>query len=152
MTKRQPDLTPFCTTAVDHRSYDLSTPFVRDGWLYATDGSIAVRVPATGQPDSGGKRPRVEKLFKGVDFRRCVVPMPRISFTVVVDDDEAIPLIAVNLCGRKWFDLDYIANIAALPGAKYNPLSQGTKGDFLAFTARGKLQGLLMRMSTEGDK
>lgn len=46
------DLKPFC--AEHSCRYRITEPFVRDGWRYATDGAIVVRVPCPGEPDSDG--------------------------------------------------------------------------------------------------
>lgn len=67
------DLSVFCdpTTGATTR-YDLATPWVFDGWRYATEGKILVREPAPGEPSAGdirafgsneGKRPRAHEFF-----------------------------------------------------------------------------------------
>jgi hypothetical protein len=69
------DLDVFCdpTTGPETR-YDLSTPWVYDGWRYATDGRICVRELAPGEPSSPdvravgstkGNRPRAHDIFAG---------------------------------------------------------------------------------------
>lgn len=61
------DLTPFCS--VDETRMAINTPFVFNGWKYATDGRVCVRVP-TDEPDDSNepyKRPDASDLFKGFD-------------------------------------------------------------------------------------
>lgn len=58
------NLTPFCAMRRMSR-YDMSKPWNRNGWKYATDGRIAVRVPC-GEPDSEGQLfPPANELFGG---------------------------------------------------------------------------------------
>lgn len=63
-TKPTIDLTPFCDPDTSSR-YALDQPWVVDGWRYATDGRIMVRIPATGEPDSP-KPPDEKKRPKDV--------------------------------------------------------------------------------------
>lgn len=58
---QQIDLTKFCDPGKDGR-YALDKPWVAGGWLNATDGKVAVRVPAAGQPDT----PAVEKRVPNI--------------------------------------------------------------------------------------
>lgn len=66
METKQIDLQPFCDT--EDVRYALSTPWVKGGWRYATDGRICVRV-TTDEADSptynedGLKRPGADRLF-----------------------------------------------------------------------------------------
>lgn len=59
------DLQPFCS--VDECRMAICTPWAFNGWKYATDGRIAVRVPTTDPDDSNKpyKRPDASALFKG---------------------------------------------------------------------------------------
>ena len=68
------DLNVFCDPMTDRPEsrYDLSTPWVYEGWRYATDGRICVREPAPGEPSAPdvrafgsnkGKRPRAHDYF-----------------------------------------------------------------------------------------
>lgn len=54
-------LLPFC----DPHPYraNIGEPFVKDGWMYATDARICVRVPCS-QPDSEGRFPDVAVVFR----------------------------------------------------------------------------------------
>lgn len=58
------DLSPFCG-ASDHKGrYDLSSPFVFDGWEYATDGAILVRVSTKKRNgDQQRKVPPAHEMF-----------------------------------------------------------------------------------------
>jgi hypothetical protein len=44
--------------------HDMTTPFTVNGWKYATDSRIVVRVPTDGPNDAGDNRPNAEKLFE----------------------------------------------------------------------------------------
>jgi hypothetical protein len=59
------DLQPFCETYphMNHR-HTLSSPWVMDGWRWATDGRILVRVPDEGEPEGAiePSRPPVKQL------------------------------------------------------------------------------------------
>jgi len=39
------DLKPFCARPITYSKYSLEEPFAVDGWEYATDGKICVRIP-----------------------------------------------------------------------------------------------------------
>lgn len=52
-------LSEFCLDEDAMSRYDLKAPFVLDGIRYATDGAIAVAMPAPGEPDSQGKFPGI---------------------------------------------------------------------------------------------
>lgn len=66
------DLDRFCGT---DGPYPLSKPFVKDGYRYATDGGIAIRVPAQGEPDTEGSFPPCPDLFKPTDAPRRQLPV-----------------------------------------------------------------------------
>lgn len=76
------DLTPFCDPDTSSR-YALDQPWVVDGWRYATDGKVLVRVPATGEPDTpphpeGKRRPgKVHEIVPPVDGKW--LPWPEIA-------------------------------------------------------------------------
>jgi len=56
------DLALFCGTSGGR--FDLDKPFIRDGWRWATDGWIVVRMPTT-DADTEGRYPKIESLFEG---------------------------------------------------------------------------------------
>jgi len=66
------DLQPFCS--VDDYRPGLMTPWAFNGWKYATDGRMAVRVP-TDEPDDSNephKRPNAAAIFQGFDVTGLV--------------------------------------------------------------------------------
>lgn len=59
------DLQRFCAKDNDEREY-LRAPWVADGWVYATNGHLCVRVPAKDRPDitqQADKHPKPAALF-----------------------------------------------------------------------------------------
>lgn len=54
------DITKFC--AEEDARYPISKPWVKDGWKYATDARIVVRVP-TDEPDSKTQMYQIVSLF-----------------------------------------------------------------------------------------
>lgn len=66
----------YCSTDPAPR-YEMRRPFVRDGWIYATDGRVCVRVP-TSEPDTAcsddEEFPPCAKLFdeRGVEKSRAL--------------------------------------------------------------------------------
>jgi hypothetical protein len=62
-TTTQIDLTLFCDEPGGR--YALDAPFVQGGMRCATDGKLAVRIPASGEPDTddGGRRPKLAMIF-----------------------------------------------------------------------------------------
>lgn len=73
-TTTQIDLTPFCDPDGEY----LATPWVKDGWRYATDGRVCVRVLADGEPNEPPllKRalPSVAQMFSAVDGEWLIWP------------------------------------------------------------------------------
>lgn len=64
------NLAPFCLRSVAPANLSMNKPFVKDGWRYATNGRILVRVPAPGEPDSkGGNFPDGSSFFTPKDFK-----------------------------------------------------------------------------------
>lgn len=70
------DLQSFCSHGDDAIRYDTHKPFVFDGWLYATDCRICIRVPTT-DPTTDGKYPRADRLF--TPFAGTFTPLPEIQ-------------------------------------------------------------------------
>lgn len=74
------DLTKFCGIS---SVYDIASPFVLNGWEYATDMRIAVRVPAPRRRNTiGGKRPPVETLFNGRPSNRAAYRLDALPSTI----------------------------------------------------------------------
>ena len=57
------DLWEFCTPE-SNTKFDTSEPFVKNGWKYATNGHVCVRVQFEAPDDDHKKFPPCEKLFK----------------------------------------------------------------------------------------
>lgn len=106
------DLTQFC--AEENRHYWTTEPWVHDGWRYASDSAIVVRVPAVGEPDTPGldgkifPNERVDALF--AVFPPCESPLPSPEFqecsgcqgTGEVQCRECHTTVACKrCCGRK---------------------------------------------------
>ena len=60
--------------------FDLSEPWVRKGWTYATNGQICVRIPTdapdTPTTDGGRRRPGAWEFFETFDAEACVNEVP----------------------------------------------------------------------------
>jgi hypothetical protein len=68
------DLTPFCSAETQ---FATPRPIVRAGWRYATNGYIAVRVPAEGKPEHGYQgHPAVDMLARQ-EWDKCIEPWPQ---------------------------------------------------------------------------
>jgi hypothetical protein len=105
----------FCDN--DHRSSRcaLRIPFVENGYLYATDGFIAVRVPTDAKDTEipGIKFPKAGPIFSTVDpTDPAPVPLPFVSKKQV-------------MIGDAWISANYWNKISRLPGVslacKINP-------------------------------
>ena len=167
------DITKFCAEE-DGRYYYLTTPWVVDGWRYATDGIIAVRKP-TDEPDTDlTKRPTkiMEEFFR--DFpcpygtlvpkhdRRLATTVKepacldnddciRIKECKFIDREKCTNLIAyrvpkdMEFAGHKWQG-KYIELLNdELPGARYSLTAFGMR--FVC----GDVEGVLARMKGDAD-
>ena len=81
--QQTPEITGFC--ADEDGRYRISKPWVKDGWRYATDGRVAVRLPAEGEPDEpqpegpGTRLPDASDWFgEQYEFKAdlCTEPFP----------------------------------------------------------------------------
>jgi hypothetical protein len=152
------DFTPFCDATPCR--YDLSTPWTHDGWTYATDGRICIRVPASLQSveSSAERRPRMDYVFHGFDASRAVDTVPQAQIINTGDlcgmcyvhpyEDEAgcrscfntgLQVVSMKI-GPLFLNPHYIAMINALGPARYYVNSQL---EAMAFVADSGLQGLL---------
>ena len=70
------NLLPFCEAEAEESGrYSLKSPWIHDGWEYATDSRVCVRQPTTKRPpDDGQRRPDVDTLFE--NFPECVEKWP----------------------------------------------------------------------------
>lgn len=55
--------------------YDINKVWIKNGWKYATDGRICVRIPTADINDSEGKYPDGDELFDSNKFLLCDVPL-----------------------------------------------------------------------------
>lgn len=76
-------LQPFCSR--DEGRHLLHKPFTRDGWTYATDGRIVIRVPAIDGVEKG--EVGAESLFPKAEFREIGLP-------------DSIPHAVKTICSR----------------------------------------------------
>lgn len=145
------NLRPFC---LDNPTrpvrFALAQPFVQDGWCYATDGRIAVRVPSdepnTARPNE--RYPAMAKHFSAFAPAACT---QRVPIRKVVRRCLRYPGHSIPLCGGR-FDPHLLCEIAVLPHARVAlerlPMLDYARGDgALQFVADGGLQGILLPMA-----
>ena len=146
----EPDITLFVDTTRSFSRLDLNKPFTVNGWRYATNGIIAVRVPDI-RKNSRGKYPTVEKLFFA-DFSQCSKPVPASTSTPCECRFNCDKSAKLSVWGRT-FCPRFVALIRALPGVRIGrPIRLSAKkksGFVLPFIADGGLQGLLMEVAKE---
>ena len=143
------DLWTLCVDP-DAQRYDLSKPFVRDGWRYATNGSICIRIRVEGEPDStDGKYPKADELFKG--FGRCTRKWPKPTGVGEVvqcpecgEDYVAYPteVVGIRRIAAKYADPLYEC------GAMFRP--KGGADELLMFQI-GEIQGIVMPKGKHSD-
>ena len=142
------DLSPFCDSKDDSR-YSLGTPWIDDGWQYATDSRVCVRQPTTKRPpDDGQRRPKVDSLF--ANFPRCVEKWPAHDGVKARRPcqkcEEVVPRMLV--IGGRMIACEYCLNIHALGDVLHGP--DGPPDEPVAFVC-GELQGKVnsLRENTE---
>lgn len=136
------DLTPFCANEWEIRDW-MRMPWTANGWTYATNGHLAVRVPST-EPDTEQPGTRIRPNNIAGLFRQHleeeqgefllfppllpVQPCMVCGGTGVVDDDDG-PEACINCWGTKvdftyqalgdaGFNSLYLHQLAALPQAR----------------------------------
>ena len=132
----------FCDeTGADWR-YDLTKPFVIDGWKYATDGRVCIREPTKARNTKGRKLPRIDETF-AEKFRlrrefskKLTAPKKEIKSTLR-------QWVVATLDGEV-FDAKYLAMIHSLGGVKYKPSHE--KKQAMEFRT-GSAEILLMAIS-----
>ncbi len=171
---RNIDIRDFCS--VDETRMAICTPFAFNGWKYATDGRIAVRVP-TDEPDDSNKpykRPDASALFKdfnvtgleafeipslqGVEKIRCYSCDGSGEQTCDMGHDHECPECDGDGHYEKWptkevggiqFSERFLSKMAALPGLKFYPTVATWTKDVPAHPAYFTFdngQGLVMPM------
>lgn len=141
MNQMTHDLTPFCSpdkTTYDH--YVLDSPWIHNGWQYATDGRICVRQPTLQPTIDDVHRPAVAHLFR--NFPACLQPWPKHDGEVVEVDCSRCGMRApkpITLAGRKIAGR-YCVKIQALGDVQYGPV--GEYNEPLSLVC-GELQGLV---------
>jgi hypothetical protein len=157
------DLTPFCS--VDETRMAINTPFVLNGWKYATDGRVCVRIK-TYEPDDSNepyKRPKASDLFKGFNVGGLEsFEIPDLKGVEMLECDECNGAGSVtcnyghehecDMCEggtvEKWsnqhigpatFSERYLVKIKALPSLKFFP----TKSDAPAFFTFNGGEGII---------
>lgn len=140
------DLSWFCDTDTDSR-YALDKPWFKDGFQYATNGRIAVRQKADGEPhtDDGKTRPRVVcDLFPEASCTEQW-PTPSGVNACPIEDSSDFGIVAANIeiAGRLIAGC-YILLVSLLGDVKYDP--SGTPDDPLRFAADG-IEGTVMPMA-----
>ena len=128
----------FCTS--DGFRYALGAPFVQQGYLYATDGRVAVRI-ATDEPEVVNpefRHPRMDSL-----------PWPDLAQSMMHWPSAAKHKGSIDhiMIGNRKIGIKLARKIRALPGPiRY--VSAGHPNDPLQFTAAGKtIEGIIMPMA-----
>lgn len=169
------DLQPFCS--VDECRMAINTPFAFNGWKYATDGRICVRIQ-TGEPDDSSepyKRPDASALFKGfgvdgleafkipaidgVREKRC--PSCNGNGYSTCDHDHECEDCDKTGVLEEWpkkeiggqiFSERYLSKIINLPGLKFFARSADVETLKPAFFTFDNGQGLLMPIKKEANR
>ncbi len=70
------NIQPFCGVDRSTRYPRILSPFRIGEWLYATDGRVLVRIPASNEPLPKDKVPTASELFAGFRASRCTEAWP----------------------------------------------------------------------------
>jgi hypothetical protein len=167
------DLQDFCS---DETRMAICTPFVRDGWKYATDGRICVRILTTEPDDSNEpyKRPDASALFKGFNVDGLEpFEIPTIKGVKIIecdscngdgyaicdmghehecndcDGDGHYEEWPKNEVGGQTFSERYLSKIINLPGLQFFARSADMETLKPAFFTFDNGQGLLMPIRKE---
>ena len=163
------DLSPFCESESEESGrYSLKSPWIEDGWQYATDSRIGVRQPTADSPaNDDTKHPEAAWLFE--NFPRCTDKWPHHDGTTVSQQcptctgtmktgcecpdcehvhqascpccvDGTVPGPRLLVIGGRMIAGKYCLKIHALGNVLYCP--DGKPGDHLAFSV-GDLQGIV---------
>ncbi|MBU1801514.1 MAG: hypothetical protein KKA97_04585 [Actinobacteria bacterium] len=133
MARAKVDLGPFCRKG-KHR-YAIGEPFVQGGYLYATDGVMAVRMPTRRKRDTRGALPQIGLVFRYRGGRRKQWPWSgEEQEPILVDEDERGGLYLARWRARL---------IAALPEVEWLVLRVDRPPHSVRFVFRGG-EGVVM--------
>ena len=122
------DLREFCDKK--NVRYELSTPFVRDGHLMATDTSVLIALQAPWMKASVGKIPCAEVALKPI--RKIPVndwkDWPEVCL-VEVDPIPGCGDFSCQLVGNRLIDPKYDRIIRKLPGVQFAFVDKGRFGE-----------------------
>lgn len=139
------DLTQFCSNR-KFVNYDISTLFIINGYVYATDGRILIRVKTSCTPDSVYSKkwrfPKSVPGFKEWDYQGKEIAWPALnkSSHKYNEFNDAVQFVGV------WLDSYYINLVNALPNPKGIESSKYKKNGPIKFIFDGG-EGLLMGKS-----
>ena len=133
------NLAPFCWSDLkDCRYPAVRKPFRISKWVYATDGRICVRIPATTEGKPTEKVPKANGVFRKFNATACKEPWPECEGEITKNGGYRIPPQSVScrkIAGIYWL------RIAVLGDVFFNP--RGERNDAIQFVC-GDLQGLIM--------
>jgi hypothetical protein len=119
-TNQMIDLRPFCAIG-DYGVAKMDEPWVLDGWRYATDGRILVRVPAAGVPNTitipDHHFPPAQKLFAESP---AVEPIPWPTAPLVLKSIECLQCDGSGRIGCE--DCDNLERCLVCGGIGYGSL------------------------------
>jgi hypothetical protein len=154
-------MTAFCATEKG-KSLDLTTPFTLDGWRYATDGYVCIRVPTSKRrPSAPEKTPDVLKLPWGALASPALRPWKATDAYRDFDECsscEGEEYVACHACHGKreaWqvvrYRIDgrivqrrFFGRVAGLPGVQL--ATHAILTDHVGFTFADGGQGLVVPM------
>lgn len=138
------DLSRFCDKSSSR--HGLAKPFVVDGWKYATDDRIAVRVPANEKNGEGRFPMSLKGLFTSCDFSACTEKLPKLEEKLCENCECYVP------CDRVVNGREYAGSILALVrfcgNVYYSPSEHWGS---LAFVGNDGLQGLANGFRKDGE-
>ena len=142
------NITQFCLpTNVPTRYMGIRQPFRIGKWLYASDGRILVRIPATTEGKPTLAVPRANELFKRFRALKCTEPWPGVDDVNLARDNQDNITIPLQMIGGRRIAAGYWLSVLRLGYVRYNPA--GDPGDAIQFTI-GNLQGLLAPREAAG--
>lgn len=143
----QTQLRKFCGGTEDNnRHYVVNKTFVKNGWRYATDCRIAVRIRTDASDTKRKNIPPIEGIFRKFTKGRFLA-YPPLSIRA---SPEKVKVCAV---GKQWIKLKYdklirpLRNVRYAPGGKLGPRFNGS----IRFIFDGG-QGIVMPFAMPGKQ